>query len=64
MIIFYFVMFCYYLLGACSFLMRDRKGMDRDGRRCGEELGDIQGRETVIRIYCMRKGSTIIKGGG
>jgi hypothetical protein len=35
-------MFDYYLLEACSFLMRDRKGVDLDGRRCGEELGGGQ----------------------
>jgi hypothetical protein len=23
--------------------------------RCGEDLGGVQGRKTIIRIYCMRK---------
>jgi hypothetical protein len=26
---------------ACTFLMRDRKGVDPDGRRGGKELGGI-----------------------
>ena len=54
-LIFYFVMFGCYLLGACSFLMRDRKGVDLEGKGGGEELGGINGGKTVIRIYYMRK---------
>ena len=48
-------MFGCYLLEACSFLMRDRKGVDLDGRDGGEELGGVEGEETVIRIYYVRK---------
>jgi hypothetical protein len=33
--------------------MRDRKGVDLDGRRGGEELG-IEGGKTVIRINYVR----------
>ena len=43
----YFVMVCCYLLEACSFLVRHRKGVDLDGRGSGEELGEIEGGETV-----------------
>ena len=48
-------MFGCYLLEACSFLMRDRKGVDLEGKGGGEELGGINGGKTVIRIYYMRK---------
>lgn len=34
--------------------------MDLDGREGKEELGGIEGEETVIEIYCVRKNS--IKG--
>ena len=37
--------------------MRDRKGIDPDGKRGGEELGGVEGGEIVIRIYCVRKKS-------
>jgi hypothetical protein len=33
-----------------------------DGRRSGEELGAIESRETIIRIYYMKK-SIFYKGG-
>ena len=42
--------------------MRDRKGVDPDGKGDGEELGGV-GRETVIRLYCMRKESIFNKKG-
>jgi hypothetical protein len=35
--------------------MRDRKEVDRKGRRCAERLEDIERGEIVIKIYCMRK---------
>jgi hypothetical protein len=35
-------------------LVRDRKGEDPDGRGDGEELGGLQGQETVIRMYYVR----------
>jgi hypothetical protein len=37
LVIFYLVIF-YYLLAACSFPPRARKGVDLDGRGDGEEL--------------------------
>ena len=50
-LIFYFVIFGCYLLEACSFLMRHKKEMDLDGRGGGEEIGKVEGGETIIRIY-------------
>jgi hypothetical protein len=40
-------------LEACSFLLRDKKGVDTEGG-VEEELGGVGG-ETVVKIYCMRK---------
>jgi hypothetical protein len=40
---FYVVVFSYYLLEACYFLMRDRKKVDLNGRGGGEELGGEKG---------------------
>jgi hypothetical protein len=37
------------------FLMRDRKVVDPDESRGGEEQGGIMRRETVIRIYQMKE---------
>lgn len=37
------------------FLMRDRKGVDLDERRGGEELGGAQERKTRIREFNVRK---------
>lgn len=50
-------MFCCYLLEGCSYQMRDRKRMDLNWRGGGEELGGVEGEETVFRIYCMGKES-------
>lgn len=35
--------------------------MDLDGRGSGEELGEVDGGENVIRRYCMKKKSFSIK---
>lgn len=43
-IIFYFVMFGSYLLQACSFLVRDSKGMAAEGCGIREELGEVKER--------------------
>jgi hypothetical protein len=48
--IFYFV-FLKNLLEACSFLMRDRKGVDLEEIGDEEELGGVEKGETIIRIY-------------
>jgi hypothetical protein len=41
--------------------MRDRKGVDLEGRRGGEDLGRVEGEESIIRIYYMRKESIFNK---
>ena len=38
-ILFYFILSHFYFFGDCSFLMRDRKGVDPEERGRGEELG-------------------------
>lgn len=48
-------MFGFYVLEAGSFPMGDRKGADPEKRGSGEELGGIEERVTIIRIYYMRK---------
>jgi hypothetical protein len=50
------------LLEACSFLVRDRKGVDLERRESGEELGGARGGETIVRRYCMRIESIFNKG--
>lgn len=52
---FYIAIFYYYLLEACSFLVSYGKGVDQDGRGVGEELGGVEGRETISRIQYMRQ---------
>lgn len=52
-----------YLLEASSFLMRDRKGVDPDGRGGVEEPEGGEGRETALQLHCMRKESMFNKGG-
>lgn len=39
----------------CSFLMRDKKGIDLEGSEGGEDLGRVEGGKTTIGIYCIRK---------
>lgn len=34
--------------------MKDRKGIDLDGRGGGEEIGEVEGRGNLIRIYLVR----------
>lgn len=46
---------------ARSFLIWDRKGVDPDNREWGEEMGEVEGRETTIRIYYIRKEFLFIK---
>lgn len=54
-VLFYFVMFGSYILEACSFLMKGRKGVNLEGRGVWEGLDRIEGGETIIKIYYMRK---------
>lgn len=49
----YFIL--YYHLEVCLFLMRDRKRMDSDGMGVGEALEELEGGETIIRMYYVRK---------
>jgi hypothetical protein len=35
--------------------MRDRNGIDLDGKGAGEELGEVEWGETVIGIYYVKK---------
>lgn len=35
--------------------MREKKGVDPDGRRGEEELGGVEGGTSIIRIYFVRK---------
>lgn len=51
----YFIGFGHYLYEVCSFLLRNRKGMDLDDRGGREELRGAEGGEPVVRKYCMRK---------
>lgn len=52
----YCVMYGCHLSETCSFLMRDRKKVDLEGKRGGGEgLGGMKGGEIVIKIYCTRK---------
>jgi hypothetical protein len=50
----YYVLFCHISL-RILFFSRERKGVDPEGRGGREELGEAEGRETIVRIYCMRK---------
>ena len=52
-------MFAANLLESYSFLMRNRKGVNLEGS--GEKVGGVEGQETVLRIYCMRKESIFNK---
>jgi hypothetical protein len=40
---------------ACSFVMRSRQEVDLEGRGGGKKLRGVEGKETIIRIYCIRK---------
>lgn len=52
-----FVFILYYIPLKACFLMRGRKGVELDERKHGEELGEEEGGDTVIRIYCVEKKS-------
>lgn len=41
--------------------MRNRFGVDSDGKGGGEELRGVEGGKTVFRLCCMRKESMINK---
>lgn len=53
--VFYCVILCCYHTEARSFLMRDRKGMDLDGRGGGEEVGVAKSGDTSQGLPCEKK---------
>lgn len=44
----------YYSTEICLF-PNDRKGLDSDAKKGGEELGGFEGFETKISLYCVRE---------
>lgn len=58
----YYILFCQawcYVLEVCSFLIRNKNGVDSEGKGHVKNLGKIEGRESIIRIHCMRKESIL-----
>lgn len=53
-----FSLFCFYIIEACSFLMRNGKGVDLDGKE-GEECEGVEEGKTILRMYNMRKESLL-----
>lgn len=53
-----FFIFCHIWLlpfGNLFYLMRDRKGVNVEGRGCGDDLRGEEGGEATIKILCIRK---------
>lgn len=50
-ILLYFISFDCHLLESCSFLMRDRKGVDQKGRGGEGNPGDLEMGESITRLY-------------
>lgn len=48
-------MFDCYLLETCSSLMGDTDGMELNEKGDGEELVGVEGGETALKLYYMRK---------
>lgn len=44
LVLFFFALFDCYLLESCSFLLRDRKIVDLEGKGRGKELGKVEER--------------------
>jgi hypothetical protein len=47
----FYILFYYfycYLLEICSFLMKDRKGVDMEGNRGQKELGEVEGGDVCL----------------
>lgn len=42
--------------------MKNRKGIDRDGRRAGEVLGELEGGGNIIRIYYVAGKKSVSRG--
>jgi hypothetical protein len=43
--------------------VRDSKRVDLDGRGVREELGRVEGQETLTNIYCIKKSLLSMEGG-
>jgi hypothetical protein len=41
--------------------VKDKKGIDSKGRKVGEDLGELEGGQTIIRIYYKRNKLFLIK---
>lgn len=61
LIILYLVTFFFFSLRSSFFLMRNRKGINSEGRRDGKELEGVERGKTVIRIKCVTKESIFNK---
>lgn len=48
-------MFGYYLLESSPFQVKDQNVVDLEGTVGEEEMAGMEGGETLIKIYCMRK---------
>ena len=48
-------MFGCYLLEICFFLMRDGNGVNLKGKEGRKELGELEGKEAILRMYYMKK---------
>lgn len=57
----YLIPFHCYTLDNCLFSTKRQKGSDLVGRGAGEEMTEIEGGKTVIRIHCIRKESVFKK---
>lgn len=54
-------MFGCYHVESRSLLMKDREGAVLDGREGGMDLGEVEGRDNITRLYCMKKDSLFNK---
>ena len=62
LVMFYFIFIIIIPQKAVCFLIINRKQLNLDGRGCGEKLGGIERRGTIIRVYYVRKILFSIKG--
>ena len=58
---FYFVIFHCYLVGPCSFLIRDIKGVDPDGRGSEEELREVREKKMYSDYIVWEKNLCLMK---
>jgi hypothetical protein len=55
LILSYFVISGCDLLEPYSFVTRDTRGVDLEGKENGENLGGVEGGKTIVGMYYMRK---------